>query len=66
MQLEVKPGGEILYKVERKFIEDVLAYYKGNKTLAAKALGISTKTIYNKLRQYAREDAEVVRPTPHY
>lgn len=41
-----------LSEVERSHILSVLAVKKGNKTLAAEALGISLKTLYNKLKAY--------------
>jgi DNA-binding NtrC family response regulator len=41
-----------LAEVERKHIEKALVVFKGNKTHAAKALGISLKTLYNKLHTY--------------
>lgn len=40
---------EPLYAVECRYIETVLASVKDNKTLAAKLLGISRKTLYRKL-----------------
>ena len=42
----------ILLEVERKHILKVLHEKQGNKTLAAEALGISLKTLYNKLKVY--------------
>ena len=42
----------ILSGVERKHILKVLHEKQGNKTLAAEALGISLKTLYNKLKAY--------------
>ncbi|HLG29329.1 MAG TPA: sigma-54 dependent transcriptional regulator [Candidatus Brocadiales bacterium] len=41
-----------LSEVERRHILSVLTEKKGNKTLAAEALGISLKTLYNKLKAY--------------
>ena len=41
-----------LLDVERGHIERVLLRYGGNKTRAARALGITTKTLYNKLHRY--------------
>jgi len=38
--------------VEKKHILKVLHEKQGNKTLAAEALGISLKTLYNKLKVY--------------
>jgi DNA-binding NtrC family response regulator len=42
----------ILSKVEKKHILKVLNEKQGNKTLAAETLGISLKTLYNKLKVY--------------
>jgi transcriptional regulator with PAS, ATPase and Fis domain len=42
----------LLENVERRHILKVLAYFKGNKTKAANAMGITVKTLYNKLSQY--------------
>jgi DNA-binding NtrC family response regulator len=41
-----------LEEVERKHIEKALVAFNGNKTHAAKALGVSLKTLYNKLHIY--------------
>jgi two-component system response regulator HydG len=38
--------------VERRHILRVLAIYRGNKTRAAEALGVTVKTLYNKLARY--------------
>jgi two-component system response regulator HydG len=45
----------LLDQVEKRHILRVLAYFKGNKTKAANAMGITVKTLYNKLAQYDRE-----------
>jgi DNA-binding NtrC family response regulator len=41
-----------LEDVERRHILRVLAMYRGNKTRAAEALGVTVKTLYNKLERY--------------
>lgn len=41
-----------LAEVHRMHIERVLAHFEGNKTLAAKALGVTRKTLYTKLSEY--------------
>lgn len=37
---------------ERQYIVKTIKHFKGNKTHAAKALGISQKTLYNKIAEY--------------
>ncbi|MCL2670058.1 MAG: sigma-54 dependent transcriptional regulator [Syntrophaceae bacterium] len=49
-----------LKDVERNLIRDTLASVAGNKTKAAKILGISVRTLWNKIQEYeksSREDA---------
>ncbi len=41
-----------LAEVEKRHIHRVLASTNGNKTRAARILGIDTKTLYNKLKSY--------------
>lgn len=43
---------ETLDTVERKHILNTLSLLNGNKANTAKALGISLKTLYNKLAKY--------------
>ena len=46
-------GAEVILSgVEKKHILKMLHEKQGNKTLAAEALGISLKTLYNKLKAY--------------
>ena len=53
---DADPTGEILSlplaEIEKRHIMRVLASTGGNKTRAAKILGIDTKTLYNKLKAY--------------
>ncbi|MCA8942787.1 MAG: hypothetical protein KDB80_09540 [Planctomycetes bacterium] len=53
---ESDPGGEILRtplaEIEKRHILRVLSATNGNKTRAAKILGIDAKTLYNKLKNY--------------
>jgi DNA-binding NtrC family response regulator/putative methionine-R-sulfoxide reductase with GAF domain len=41
-----------LFNLEKQYILDTLSHHLGNKTRAAKALGITVKTLYNKLHNY--------------
>jgi DNA-binding NtrC family response regulator len=44
--------GNSLEDVERRLIFATLEYFKGNKSRTAQSLGISLKTVYNRLNQY--------------
>ena len=44
--------GETLEDVEKRLIYATLAYFNGNKRRTAESLGISLKTVYNRLCQY--------------
>ena len=46
---------EPLEEIERRAILEALESFGHNKTQAARALGISLKTLHNKLKRYARE-----------
>lgn len=46
-----------LFELEKKHIVDTLDHLSGNKTRAAKALGITVKTLYNKLHSYGMIEA---------
>ena len=46
-----------LAEVEKRHIQRVLASTGGNKTRAARILGIDTKTLYNKLKSYKSAEA---------
>lgn len=45
-------GIDTLADIERKVILDTLKFFHGNKRRTADVLGISLKTIYNKLESY--------------
>jgi len=54
-ELRSEPGGiPSLDEVERRHITRVLTAAHGNKTLAARILGVDRKTLHRKLSQYAR------------
>jgi len=53
MQSEGENDFLSLEAVEREHIAKVLACFGNNRTLAATALGISRKTLYRKIREYA-------------
>lgn len=50
--LEFMPGGITLAEAERQLIFATLAHFRGDKRRAADSLGISLKTIYNRLNHY--------------
>ncbi|PIT99698.1 MAG: sigma-54-dependent Fis family transcriptional regulator [Bdellovibrionales bacterium CG10_big_fil_rev_8_21_14_0_10_45_34] len=45
-----------LYELERRYIIQALRHFHGNKTRAAQALGVTIKTLYNKLHEYGEFD----------
>lgn len=53
--------GRTVEDVERELILDTLDYCLGNRTQAANILGISIRTLRNKLKQYS--DGDTIRPT---
>ena len=53
----VKYQESTLFDLEKKHIIDTLDHLNGNKTRAAKALGITVKTLYNKLHSYGLIEA---------
>ncbi len=42
-------------EIERRFIEETLAWQRGNRSATAKVLGISEKTLYNKMKEYEKQ-----------
>lgn len=50
------PAGMPLEEIERQAIEQTLEENQGNKTESAEQLGISVKTLYNKLEKYRQDD----------
>jgi DNA-binding NtrC family response regulator len=49
------PLGSSLEEVEKEMITRTIEFTGGNKTRAAEILGVSAKTLYNKLEQYASD-----------
>ena len=48
--------GRSIAEMERELIIATLDHYKGDRTATAEALGVSTKTLYNRLREYEMSD----------
>jgi DNA-binding NtrC family response regulator len=46
------PIGSSLEAVEKEMILRTIEFTRGNKTRAAESLGVSLRTLYNKLNQY--------------
>jgi DNA-binding NtrC family response regulator len=51
------PVGYTIEQAERALIELTLEHTKNNKTRAAEILGISQKTLFNKLKEYGAQGA---------
>ncbi|MEM1350501.1 MAG: helix-turn-helix domain-containing protein, partial [Myxococcota bacterium] len=56
------PGSEPLTEVRRKIILGTLERFGGNRTRTAEALGVSLRTIRNKLRDYRERGINVPNP----
>ncbi len=54
--------GHTIADVERHLILDTLAYCLGNRTHAARILGISIRTLRNKLNEYVQAGIDVPEP----
>ena len=61
--LEYDPNITI-YELEKRYILKALAHFGGNKTQAANNLGITIKTLYNKLHEYGEFDKFAVHSKP--
>ena len=63
-QFDQFPGmaGQTLACVERGLILDTLRHVLGNRTHAASMLGISIRTLRNKLNEYASDGVEIPPP----
>ncbi|MCB0422277.1 MAG: sigma-54-dependent Fis family transcriptional regulator [Bdellovibrionales bacterium] len=53
-----------LHELEKRYILKALNYFDGNKTQAANALGITIKTLYNKLHEYGEFEKYAVHSRP--
>jgi DNA-binding protein Fis len=58
MLAEAAARGATLEEVERAYIDEVLRLTRGNKTAAARILGIHRKTLHEKLRGAGGGDPE--------
>ena len=54
--------GQTVAEVEQSLILNTLDHCLGNRTQAASVLGISIRTLRNKLRDYAKEGAKIAEP----
>jgi len=54
--------GHTIADVERRLILDTLSYCSGNRTHAARILGISIRTLRNKLNEYTQAGIAVPEP----
>ena len=54
-----------LYELEKKYIMTSLDFFEGNKTRVASALGITIKTLYNKLHEYGEFEKFAIHTKPN-
>ncbi len=60
--IEALPVGRTLQAVETQFILRTLEHHQGNRTHAAKTLGISLRTLRNKINEFSAEGIDVIAP----
>jgi two-component system response regulator HydG len=53
-----------LHELEKRYILKALNHFRGNKTQAAHALGITIKTLYNKLHEYGEFENYAIHSKP--
>ena len=53
------PVGSTVAQVERELVLQTLASCNGNRTHAARVLGLSVRTMRNKIRQYATDGVDI-------
>ena len=51
--------GSTVEAIERELVLQTLARYDGNRTRAARVLGLSVRTMRNKIRQYATDGVDI-------
>jgi two-component system response regulator FlrC len=56
------PIGKQLRDVETQFILETLKHHQGNRTHAARTLGISLRTLRNKINEFTAEGIDVIAP----
>ena len=54
--------GSTVGEIERELVLQTLARCGGNRTRAARVLGVSVRTLRNKIRQYAADGIDVPAP----
>jgi two-component system, response regulator FlrC len=54
--------GQSLASIEREFILQTLRFHRGNRTRAADLLGISIRSLRNKIRDYRNDGEDVPAP----
>ena len=51
--------GSTVEAIERELVLQTLARFEGNRTHAARVLGLSVRTMRNKIRQYAMDGSDI-------
>lgn len=60
--VDALPVGRTLADIETQFILKTLEHHHGNRTHAAKTLGISLRTLRNKINEFSAEGIDVIAP----